>query len=255
MIVQIYEIQTPEEAERCLRLGVDHIGSVLVSSREWRQSAVRETIALTRSHGAKSSLIPLFGGDDLLYQCLDYYRPDFVHLCDSLTDERGNPADLSRIEEKQIRFKERFPGIGIIRTVPVPVRSGPEDFPALEMAAALEKSSDFLLIDTWLGREPVDGYLGITGKPADPDIARALVSKSRIPVILAGGLSPANVYESVSYVRPAGADSCTLTNALDSRGTPIRFKKDFGKVAAFVAEVRRAEKNPDAIQDRTWRQG
>jgi phosphoribosylanthranilate isomerase len=58
-------------------------------------------------------------------------------------------------------------------------------------------------------------------------------------------LSPENVYESMRSVRPAGADSCTLTNALDREGKPVRFKKDFDKVAAFVAEVRRAEKDFD----------
>ena len=31
MIIQIYEIQTPSEAERCIELGVDHIGSVILS--------------------------------------------------------------------------------------------------------------------------------------------------------------------------------------------------------------------------------
>jgi phosphoribosylanthranilate isomerase len=40
---------------------------------------------------------------------------------------------------------------------------------------------------------------------------------------------------------PAGADSCTQTNAKDKNGNPVRFKKDFRKVEAFVNEVRRAE--------------
>jgi len=30
MIVQIYEIQTPSEAEAMIHLGVDHIGSVIL---------------------------------------------------------------------------------------------------------------------------------------------------------------------------------------------------------------------------------
>jgi phosphoribosylanthranilate isomerase len=36
MIVQIYEIQDPWQAERCIELGVDHIGSVLLSQNQWR---------------------------------------------------------------------------------------------------------------------------------------------------------------------------------------------------------------------------
>jgi len=36
MIIQIYEIQTPHEAEKCIELGVDHIGSVVLILDEWR---------------------------------------------------------------------------------------------------------------------------------------------------------------------------------------------------------------------------
>ena len=37
MITQIYEIQTPQEAEKCIELGVDQIGSVLLSQGDWRE--------------------------------------------------------------------------------------------------------------------------------------------------------------------------------------------------------------------------
>ena len=61
--------------------------------------------------------------------------------------------------------------------------------------------------------QPVEGFVGITGKTCDWIAARRLVESSRIPVILAGGLSPENVYEGILAIRPAGVDSCTLTNA------------------------------------------
>jgi phosphoribosylanthranilate isomerase len=62
-------------------------------------------------------------------------------------------------------------------------------------------------------------------------------------VVLAGGLSPKNVYEGMMSVRPFGADSCTRTNAEGRDAKPVRFKKDYQKVKAFVAEVRRAERD------------
>ena len=40
--------------------------------------------------------------------------------------------------------------------------------------------------------------------------------------------------------RPAGVDSCTLTNATDSGGLPIRFKKNMAAVARFVTAARAA---------------
>ena len=84
------------------------------------------------------------------------------------------------------------------------------------------------------------GYIGITGKIPDWGLARRVVAQSRIPVILAGGLSPKNVFNGLLQVLPAGADSCTGTNKRDQRGKPIRFQKDFEKVKEFVDEVKRA---------------
>jgi len=115
------------------------------------------------------------------------------------------------------------------------------EFPALAIARELEPVSDLFQTDTWLGKGPVEGFIGITGKTCDRKIARELVIRSRIPVILAGGLSPENVYEALIDIRPAGADSCTLTNSLDREGKPIRFKKDFVRVKEFVRETRRAK--------------
>ena len=71
--------------------------------------------------------------------------------------------------------------------------------------------------------------------------ATAVVLQTRIPVVLAGGLSPENVFDTVSDVLPLGADSCTQTNEVDASGMPVRFKKDFVKVEKFVKEIRRAE--------------
>ena len=59
-------------------------------------------------------------------------------------------------------------------------------------------------------------------------------------MILAGGLSPENVYDAIVHVAPAGVDSCTCTNTLDRHGNPVRFKKDVARVRCFVDEARRA---------------
>ena len=241
MLAQIYEIQTPEEAAKCIDLGVDRIGSVILSASEWKRAEIREVIHLTDRTETRSNLIPLFGDWDTLCRAMDYYRPDFVHFCDSLTDAQGHPIDLSPLVFLQEKFKDTFPEIGIVRSIPVPPGGLAPDFPCLDLVRSLEGVSDFLLIDTWLGKEPVAGFVGITGKLADLERAKAVVLQSNIPVLLAGGLSPENVFDAVSEVLPAGADSCTQTNQVDASGNPIRFKKDLVKVERFVKEIRRAE--------------
>ena len=242
MIIQIYEIQTPREAETCIELGVDHIGSVVLSLNEWRVPLLRETVGLTEGTEVKSSLIPLFHDPDMIYRTLDYYRPDYIHFCDSLTDQEGRAADLEKFIKFQSGLKEKFPEVGIIRSIPLPKKGVAPDFPFLDIAKTLQALSDIFLTDTWLGKEPVEGYIGITGETADWEMAQSLVRQSRIPVILAGGLSPDNVYDSIMEVLPAGTDSCTQTNMVVDEGDPIRFQKDFQKVEKFVKEARRAER-------------
>ena len=242
MIVQIYEIQIPEEAEACIEAGVDHIGSVLFSEEEWRQPLLKKVIQLSKAAGVKNSIIPLFHEEDILHKVLDYYHPAYLHFCEMLTTDTGQQQAFEPIVERQTRLKEEFPETGIIRTIPVPARdSVVQGFPFLEIARAFEKVTDFFLIDTWAEKSPVNGFIGITGRPPDWDMAKDLVFNTHIPVILAGGLSPENVYEALLKVLPAGADSCTQTNGTDESERPVRFRKDIEKVKKFVSEVRRAE--------------
>jgi phosphoribosylanthranilate isomerase len=247
-IVQIYEIQTPAEAEAVTALGVDRVGSVVLSEKTWKLPEVRDTIGRVHACGAQSSLIPLFQEQDAVARALDYYRPDIVHFCDTL------PADIrvGQLIEFQFRVKERFPEIAVMRSIPIGPAGSAAVVPSLEWAREFEPATDEFLTDTLLvgagageaAEQPVGGFVGITGRTCDWELARRLVRQSRIPVILAGGISPDNAGEAVARVRPAGVDSCTLTNARDAAGRPIRFKKDMHKVKALVEAVRRAETTP-----------
>jgi len=241
MIVQIYEIQTPAEAEQCIEAGVDHVGSVLLAERPWRQPVLKETLSVSRGTGAKSSLITLSQEVDTLHRVLDYYQPDYIHFCENLTDNHGGEMDLDKYVDLQMGLRKRFPEVAIIRSIPVPMKDAAPQYPTLKIAEKMEPVSDIFLTDTWLEKAPVEGFIGITGRRCDWKRARELVLQSKIPVILAGGLSPDNVYEGLVKVAPSGADSCTQTNKRDNRGNPIRFEKDFERVKRFVQEVRKAE--------------
>ena len=85
MIVQIYEIQTPAEAEKCIEAGVDHIGSVILSEQDWKQPLIKETVRVSDGTKARNSIIPLFNDMEILSKVMDYYRPDFIHFCETLT--------------------------------------------------------------------------------------------------------------------------------------------------------------------------
>jgi len=241
--IQIYEIQDPWEAEAVIELGVDRIGSVVLSADAWKVPAIKEAILASKRAHVKHSLIPLFDTKEALFRVIDYYRPAVVHFCQSLTDDDGRLVPFQAHVELQMWARERFPEVEVMRSIPVHAPKSQVAIPTLEIAKHFEKASDWFLTDTWVRKEPVKGYIGITGKTCDWGAAGALVASSKIPVILAGGLSPDNVYEGVMAARPYGVDSCTRTNVGDRKGNAVRFKKDLEKVKAFVAEARRAEKD------------
>ena len=115
IIIQIYEIQTPSEAESMLELGVDHIGSVLTSEIDWKKPTIKETVTLVNSGSGKSSLIPLFSEPNAVYNVLDYYGPHIVHFCEALANETTasrHLADLIRLQED---VKKRFPVVEAVR--------------------------------------------------------------------------------------------------------------------------------------------
>ncbi|MFW6081254.1 MAG: phosphoribosylanthranilate isomerase [Desulfosalsimonas sp.] len=248
MIVQIYEIQTPREAEEMISLGVDHIGTVLTGPEGLKNSRLRETVSAVAKSGAKSSLLPLTDDIDLISKALDYFRPHIVHFCQGVFDSPGQWEQVcGRMMSMQATVKERFPEISVMRSIPVPPPAEAVHLPVTQAAVHFEPLTDYFLIDTLMmdagtvAAQPESGYVGITGRTCDWQKAAEIVSQSSIPVILAGGLSPDNVREAIHTVRPAGVDSCTLTNATDETGAYVRFKKDPQKVARFVEQARKAE--------------
>ncbi len=264
IIVQIYEVQDPGEAEILIELGVDHIGSVILDRKNWRDPAIREVVRLTGRTSAKSSLIPLFSAEDEVLRVLDYYEPDIIHFCEHIAASNGKHAEAPEYIQKYVflqeKIRDRYPGVQIMRSLPLPLpvtATGTNSADAIRigigaLVEAFGPVSDYFMTDTVLGtqdgagddtEQPVEGFVGITGETCDWDVAAWLVSISPLPVILAGGLSPENTFDAIARVHPAGVDSCTRTNALDAQGLPIRFRKDYKRVQRLIEEARRAEKS------------
>ena len=88
--------------------------------------------------------------------------------------------------------------------------------------------SDYLILDSYA---PHVGGVGATGTTHDWSISRQIVEAVDVPVILAGGLSPHNVAETVAAVKPWAVDSLTHTDKNLGDGT---FCKDLEKVESFV---------------------
>jgi phosphoribosylanthranilate isomerase len=216
MLVQIFEVQTPEEAAALVRLGVDHIGVLVGDGAFPRELSITQTKAIFASVPAGHKRVALSLSADLEHvaRVVDESRPDIVQVQAEVEDF---PVDMTRA------LKERFPQTPIVRAIPV------IDETSIETAASYRGVADFLLLDTY---DTGKRQFGALGRVHDWDLSRRIVDEVRIPVILAGGLGPDNVAAAIAAVHPAGVDSKTRTDRTDGSG------KDLEKVKAFVAAAK-----------------
>ncbi len=100
-------------------------------------------------------------------------------------------------------------------------------------AAGLDRIRKFVETATAVGRRPsavlidshVEGQMGGTGRKAPWELLAGF--DPGVPLILAGGLTPENVGEAVTLVRPWGVDVASGVESAPGR-------KDPGKVARIV---------------------
>lgn len=98
-------------------------------------------------------------------------------------------------------------------------------------AASLDQLDD-CPTDAWLLDSAEPGRHGGTGKKFDWDLAARAVQRGR-PIFLAGGLTPENVAEAVSQVRPFAVDASSGVESSPGR-------KDPRKVSAFIRNAKQA---------------
>jgi phosphoribosylanthranilate isomerase len=217
MIVQIYEVTTPEEARALSAMGVDHVG-VLVGDgsfpREQTIGTARQIFAAIRS-ASKASALSLSHDLDLIASLTAALLPDILHL--GAAAQHLSPAQLRML-------KREFPGVSLMRSIPV------VDENSIALARSYERIADFLLLDSYRSSDRQIGALGVIHSW---ELDRRIVESVRTPVIIAGGLGPQNVCDAIRASRPAGVDSKTKTDKSDGSHT-----KDLQKVWAFVAAAR-----------------
>jgi len=85
---------------------------------------------------------------------------------------------------------------------------------------------------------PADGLPGGTGRTFDWS---ALPKSLPRPLVLSGGLTPANVGAAVRRLRPWAVDVSSGVEVTGADGKPVKGVKDPAKIAAFIEEVRHAD--------------
>jgi phosphoribosylanthranilate isomerase len=219
MRVQIYTMQSPAEAQAVAALGVNHVG-ITPSERGLPGEVNLETaaqIAAAVLGQAVSIALSVETDAAAIVAMVEAVRPDILHLC---ALEGAVPPEVVQA------LREQLPGLPLMQAVSV---AGPE---AIEQALAYQAVADYLILDTQAA--DIAG-IGASGQAHDWTISREIVRRVRVPVILAGGLSPENVAEAIRVVQPWGVDSLTHTNEFLPDGG---FRKDLARIRQFVAQAR-----------------
>lgn len=139
-----------------------------------------------------------------------------VQLVDAVADEV-----LSAV-------RAALPGLVMIQVIHVQGRADVEEAARVSRHPAL----DYLLLDSGRPGAPVP-ILGGTGQAHDWSLSRQIVARSRVPVLLAGGLNAQNVAEALELVGPWGLDVCSGLR----RGE--EYVLDAARVAAWVEALER----------------
>ena len=201
--VKICGITRPQDALAAAQAGADAIGLVFYPSSP-------RYLSTERAVEIRDALPPFVQSVAL------FVNPDAAQVAQVL--QRVRPAMLQFHGEESPDFCSQF-GAPFVKAVRVK--------PGVD---ALEYLRPFSRAAAWLFDSYVPEYGGV-GESFDWSLVPALRER---PLILSGGLAPANVAEALRRVRPWGVD---VSSGVES-GKGI---KDAAKIAAFMAEVRNAD--------------
>lgn len=214
-IIQIAGVIDKEEAQMLMNSGVNYLGFPLrltVNKEDTTEEEAAEIIKMINPpHRA------------VLITYLDNAK-EIIEFCDKLNVKIIQLHGKISREELEIT-KSLRPDIKIFKSLVVAEDNLTE---LQKMVETLSPFVDAFITDTF---DPETGAEGATGKTHDWKVSKRLVELSPKPVIIAGGLNPANVREAIFEIRPAGVD--VHTGVEDSNG-----RKDPELVKRFVEEAR-----------------
>ncbi len=217
--IQIAGIHDLDEASLILNCGVNYLGFPL------RLPVNKEDLSEEDAAAIIKSLAPPSFGILITYMNQSI---EIINLCKKLgTHIVQLHGDITLNE--LTKLKNDAPDISVIKSLIVKRNNIQE---LIKTVNEISPFVDAFITDTY---DSTTGASGATGKTHDWQISRQIVEISPKPVILAGGLTPQNVKESILFVKPAGVDSHTGVEAPGGR-------KDEKLVAEFVKEAKTAFK-------------
>ena len=177
MLVKICGITEPEDAQKAVELGASALGFIFAPSPRQILPQTARSIISALPPFIKSVGVFVNEEAETIREHINYCGLDLVQL------HGDEPPDFCRnlmpYTIKALRIK---------------------DDSRLQLCAAYQPNVRALLLDTY-----VEDKAGGTGKTFDWQLALT-IKQSGIPVILSGGLGPANIEEAIRVVGPYAVD-------------------------------------------------
>ncbi len=218
-LIQIAGVKNLEEAETLISKGVKFTGFPLrltVNAEDTTEEEAKSIIEAIKSRSIPVLITYLSRANEIDEFC-KYLGVSVVQL--------HGEIEVAELE----KLKRVNPELQIIKSLVI----RENNFSLLvKTVQTLSPFADAFITDTF---DPETGAEGATGKTHDWNLSKKLVELSAKPVILAGGLTPENIFDAIMQVRPAGVDS--HTGVEDVYGN-----KDAEKIERFVSEATRAFK-------------
>lgn len=217
--IQIYGIRTPEDACMVINAGGHHIGvSYGPVKRTPGQVGFEQARAIFEAVPAHAVRVGLTVATEMeeIVEMVTTVRPDVLHLS----------GDIDPFPPEQVALlRQRVPGLKIMQAIPM------IDEKAVWYVQQYEALTDYFLLDT---KSAGTTDIGATGLTHDWALDRKVIEATRVPCIIAGGLTAENVGDAIRATRPWGVDSFSHTNLAHPTGAGI---KDPVKVQAFIDAV------------------
>lgn len=205
------------DAQLAADAGADAVGFVFASSP--RRVSVEQVAKITPNLPAALGKIGVFVDADFAAIA------DAIEQC-GLTGVQLHSTDSGNLSAE---LRDRFgPALRILRVIHFA-----DDVAQQLQSAAADAAIDGVLVDSRTATA-----VGGTGIAFDWQAARETIfsGQSRLKLVAAGGLSPANVAEAIATLRPWGVDVVSGVEAAPGI-------KDAQKVHEFVANARAAERS------------
>jgi phosphoribosylanthranilate isomerase len=207
---------TEAEAKMAIRLGADALGLVGVAPPTPRvvSDDVAAEIARTTPPPVATFLLTSETTGEGIAERSHRIRPTAIQVVKPI-----DPSEYVRLSE--LLPRDRMKRVQVVHV---------EGVQALDMIERYAPHVDAFLLDS--GR-PGAADFGGTGRTHDWAISADFVSRSPLPVFLAGGLAPDNVGRAIGAVQPFGIDVCT--------GVRTMGLLDEAKLSAFLEAIRAAD--------------